>query len=469
MMKYILTFCITIFFVVVIRAQSGSIDSSFNTTDTGLANQGFSFVVNDMTIQSDGKIIVGGSFSNFNGTTTNYITRLNSDGTLDTTFNIGTGANNPIYCTAIQNDGKILIGGLFTLLNGTSINRIARLNTDGTIDNTFTIGTGFSLNDDLRVIVIQNDGKIIVGGDFTLFNGSIRNRILRLNPNGSLDNTFSIGNGFNNTVHDIKIQNDGKIIVGGNFTSFNGTTRNRIIRLNTNGTNDVSFNPGLGASSEIRTTSVQNNGKIIIAGNFTSFDGVVKNKMTRLNSDGTVDGDFSIGNGFDNIVYCSSIQSDDKIVISGNFNLFNGINANRIVRLNSDGSFDSTFNVGNGTNDYILATSIQNDGKIIIGGAFTSYNGTLKNRIARINNDQSLNTGLFENKGLIVYPNPVSNFLNIDTNKKIDLISIYNLQGQIVLESKNNEKINVESLTSGQYIMKIFSENTTQIKKFIKF
>jgi len=335
-MKYILTFCITTFFVFVIRAQSGSIDSSFNTSDTGLANQGFSFVINDMTIQSDGKIIVGGSFSNFNGTTTNYITRLNSDGTLDTTFNIGTGANNPIYCTAIQSDGKILIGGPFTLLNGTSVNRIARLNTDGSIDNTFTIGTGFSLNDDLKVIVIQNDGKIIVGGDFTLFNGSIRNKILRLNSNGSLDNTFNIGNGFNNTVHDIKIQNDGKIIVGGNFTSFNGTTRNRIIRLNQNGTNDTSFNPGLGASSVIRTISVQNNGKIIIAGNFTSFDGVVKNKMTRLNSDGTVDGDFSTGNGFDNIVYCSSIQSDDKIVISGNFNLFNGINTNRIVRLNSD-------------------------------------------------------------------------------------------------------------------------------------
>jgi len=93
----------------------------------------------------------------------------------------------------------------------------------------------------------------------------------------------------------------------------------------------------------------------------------------------------------------------------------------------------------------------------------------LKNRIARINNDQSLGTELFENKGLIVYPNPVSNFLNIDTNKKIDLISVYNLQGQLVLESKNNEKINVESLTSGQYTMKIISENKTQIKKFIKF
>lgn len=466
MIKKIIKVCLTSFVVFVSHAQSGSIDSSFNISDSGLANQGFNFVVNDMSIQSDGKIIVGGSFSNFNGTTANYITRLNSDGTLDTTFNVGIGANNPIYCTAIQNDGKILIGGLFTLLNGTAINRIARLNTDGTLDNTFTIGTGF--NNDLREIVVQNDGKIIVAGDFTLFNGSSRNRIIRLNSNGSIDNTFNIGIGFNNTVHDIYIQNDDKIIVCGNFTSFNGTARNRIIRLNSNGTNDTSFNPGAGASSEIRTIAMQNDGKIIIAGNFSSFNGVIKNSITRLNADGTVDGDFSIGNGFDNIVYCSIIQSDNKIVLTGNFSLFNGINTSRIVRLNTDGSFDNTFNVGSGINNYTLATAIQNDGKIIIGGAFTSYNGTLKNRIARINNDQSLNTGSFENKELILYPNPVSNYLNIDTNKKIDLISVYNLQGQLVLENKRSETINVESLASGQYIIKIISDNAAQIQKFTK-
>jgi uncharacterized delta-60 repeat protein len=467
-MKNILSFCLTTFLVIVIRAQSGSIDSNFNISDAGLINQGFNGVINDMSIQNDGKIIVGGSFSNFNGTTTNFITRLDSNGELDTTFNIGTGANNLVQSTAIQNDGKILIGGLFSSLNGTAINGIARLNTEGTLDNTFTIGTGFS-TDDLRVIAVQNDGKIIVGGDFTLFNGSIRNRIVRLNPGGSLDNTFNIGIGFNNTVHDIYIQNDGKIIVVGNFTSFNGTVRNRIIRLNSNGTNDTSFNPGTGATAEIRTIKPQNNGKIIIAGDFTSFNGVIKNKMTLLNTDGTADENFSIGNGFNNIVYGLIIQSDDKIVVTGNFNLFNGINANRIVRLNSDGSFDSTFNFGNGANDFILATLIQNDGKIIIGGAFTSFDGTLKNRIARINNDQSLNIRFFENEELILIPNPVSNILNINTNKKIDLVSVYNVQGQLVLESKVSSSINVESLTSGQYIIKIISENKTQIKKFIKF
>src|SRR5690606_21892439 len=111
----------------------------------------------------------------------------------------------------------------FNSFNGTARSRIARLNTDGSLDTTFNIGSGFNYR--VYSIVTQTDGKIIVGGEFTSFNGTPRNYIARLNTDGSLDTTFNVGTGFNLSVNSISPQTDGKIIVGGWFSSFNGTSR----------------------------------------------------------------------------------------------------------------------------------------------------------------------------------------------------------------------------------------------------
>ena len=111
---------------------------------------------------------------------------------------------------AIQSDGKILVGGTFFTYNGVSANRVIRLNSDGSVDNTFVTGTGF--NNYVLSIVIQSDGKILVGGGFTAYNGVSANRIIRLNSDGSIDNTFVTGTGFDNYVYSIAIQSDGKIL-----------------------------------------------------------------------------------------------------------------------------------------------------------------------------------------------------------------------------------------------------------------
>src|SRR5690606_36450331 len=155
--------------------------------------------------------------------------------------------NNSVLSTVIQADGKIIVGGDFTSFNGTIINRIARLNTDGTLDTDFNPGTGFNYG--VRSTVIQVDGKIIVGGGFTSFNGTIINRIARLNTDGTLDTDFNPGTGFSSGVYSTALQVDGKIIVGGDFTSFNGVSRGRIARLNTDGTLDTDFNPGTGVNN----------------------------------------------------------------------------------------------------------------------------------------------------------------------------------------------------------------------------
>ncbi|MFN6944977.1 MAG: T9SS type A sorting domain-containing protein, partial [Cytophagaceae bacterium] len=154
----------------------------------------------------------------------------NADGSLDEDFNPGSGfVGIDVQSLSFQSDGKILVGGSFTSYNGITRNRIARLNADGSLDESFNPGTGF--NAGVRSISLQNDNKILIGGEFTSFDGSPRNYIVRINTDGTLDEGFYPGTGFDRAVTSIATQSDGKIIAGGEFISFNGIGRNRIARL----------------------------------------------------------------------------------------------------------------------------------------------------------------------------------------------------------------------------------------------
>jgi uncharacterized delta-60 repeat protein len=369
----------------------GSLDTSFNTGSGANTSVATSF------IQPDGKIIIGGGFTSYNGTSLNRIARLNADGSLDTSFNAGSGANSIVYASSIQPDGKIIIGGSFVSYNGTSRTRIARLNADGSLDTSFDPGSG--ANDAVYTISIQSDGKIIIGGDFTSYNGTSRNTIARLNANGSLDTSFDPGSGATHTVQTISIQSDGKIIIGGYFTNYNGISRNSIARLNANGSLDTSFDPGSGTNTSVATSFIQPDGKIIIGGSFTSYNGISRNRIARLNADGSLDTSFDPGLGATHTVQTSSIQSDGKIIIGGDFTSYNGTSRNYIARLNADGSLDTSFNPGSGAFGIVRTSSMQLDGKIIIGGDFTHYNGIFRNRIARLNADGSLDTSFNPGSG----------------------------------------------------------------------
>ena len=294
---------------------------------------------------------------------------------------------------------------------------------------------------------------------------------------GTIDATFNPGTGATNTagnsnVRTTSIQSDGKIIIGGQFSSYNGIARNRIARLNTDGTLDATFNPGTGANYYVSTTSIQSDGKIIIGGWFTSYNGIVRNRIARLNTDGTLDATFDQGTGADNVVSTTSIQSDGKIIIGGNFTSYNGIAINRIARLNTNGTLDTSFNPGTGANGYgVGTTSIQSDGKIIIGGAFTSYNDIARNSIARINGGNELNTSDFEKNNIVIYPNPTHSVLNLSVNEGISLdkVTIVDSTGKVVLEQNENlTSINVEKLAKGVYILTAYSEGGKYQEKFIK-
>jgi uncharacterized delta-60 repeat protein len=340
---------------------------------------GFNNTVNIIKTQSDEKILIGGLFTVYNNVSSSRITKLNSDGSIDNTFTIGTGFDNSTTTIQIQSDGKTLVGGAFTSYNGTTSNRIIRLNSDGSNDNTFITGTGFGST--VNTIALQSDGKTLVGGLFTSYNGTTSNRIIRLNSDGSIDNTFSIGTGFNNPVNIIAIQSDGKILVGGLFTSYNGTTSNRIIRLNSDGSIDNTFITGTGFNNAIQIIQIQSDGKTLVGGAFTSYNGTTSNRIIRLNSDGSIDNTFSIGTGFNFNVNAIQIQSDGKILAGGTFGSYNGTTSNRIIRLNSDGSIDNTFITGTGFNNTVNTIQTRSDNKILIGGNFTTYNSLSSEKI----------------------------------------------------------------------------------------
>jgi uncharacterized delta-60 repeat protein len=134
-------------------------------------------------------------------------------GSVDVTYGVGTGANNRVNAIAIQPDGKAVLGGSFMAFNGVAVNRVVRRHRDGSADVGFNVGSG--ANSTVSVIALQPDGKVLVGGNFSIFNGAAVGKIVRLNADGSTDATFLMGTGFNARVNSIQVAADGKILVSG--------------------------------------------------------------------------------------------------------------------------------------------------------------------------------------------------------------------------------------------------------------
>lgn len=286
-------------------------------------------------------------------------------GSLDASFYPGTGANNNVFDIALQQDQKIIVAGSYTTFDGFANPYLNRLNHDGSLDFSFVVGSG--LDGWVKKLYVQSDDKIIVAGNFQHYNGTTRNGLLRLNANGTLDFSFNPGLGSIGLINALAVQSDGKLIVGGSFTSFNGSTQNRIVRLTANGTVDATFVTGNGFNGEVTALEIQSDGKIVVGGQFSSYNTTPSVYRTvRLNIDGSLDGSFwspSFNQGYPNDI---ALQPDGKILIAG----FDNGSTPLIRRLNSDGYVDATF-----LPPYLggcCASSIvyQNDGKVVVGGEF---------------------------------------------------------------------------------------------------
>lgn len=496
--------------------ENGTIDTAFNP------GKGFSQSTTSFQQQTDGKIVIGGSYGVFNNNVKHYLSRINPEGTLDYTFNPGNGADGSIRNIALQADKKMIIVGNFNSFNDSQNNRIARIDSDGNVDQTLQTGAGADLI--VRAVGVQDDNKIVAGGDFQTFNGIAKSYLVRLTSTGSIDNDFKIGYGPTDPVRDILIQPDGKILICGDFTVFNTKTANHILRLNIDGTIDTSFHPVSGANNPIYSMKLQSDNKILISGNFTTYDGISRNRVARINADGTLDTSFSVGTGANSIVNDIIIQADGKILVGGNFTIYNNFAVNRIIRLNPNGSRDASFTPGVGANATIETFVIQENGKILIGGSFTKYNNVNRNYIARLNTDGTLDlsfnkTASGANKAIYklinqddkflavgdftsynavgknritriiggeeetlgtvnlkiqkinIYPNPTSEKLFVSTESQLSRYDIYDFAARRISGynfEKENYTINVSSLRKGIYVLKLTdNEGRSQSTKFI--
>ena len=351
-------------------------------------------------VQPDGKIILVGRFSSVLGVPRNSVARLNVDGTLDASFDPNVGAGAEVHTVVVQADGKILLGGGIQSLrpNGAAVatprSGIARVNADGSLD----VGFDPNPNSHVESIALQADGKILIGGSFTTLrpsgavSGTFRVGIARVNADGSLDSGFTTS--VNSIVNCVAVQTDGKILLGGSFTTVqagvaasvvanNGaisSPRNRIARINADGTLDVGFNPNANGSVECMT--VQADGKILLAGNFTTLQPngaaspTARIVFARVNLDGTLDDGF-VPPGNDDI-YSLTLQADGKILVGDSMQ-------KHIQRLGSDGSLDTGFKPA--PNGIVRSVAVQSDGKVLVSGSFTTLNGSTRNGFARLLND----------------------------------------------------------------------------------
>lgn len=473
----------------------GTLDASF----TPVVNRD----VLAIAFQGDGKIIIGGEFTSVNGVTRNKIARLNTDGSLDTGFdpNAGSDSIRDVVSIAVRDDGKIAIYGSFETIGGVDVPPVVLLNTDGTLDNSFNaeLNTSFLVGGNVEFL---EDNKLLIGGSLsTPSSSSVDGDFARLNVDGSLDESFNpnidwsvnhfivddSGNAIlagwtsifsdNNShaaaivaddgnvdafnlglieritnssdvVLDAELQADGKIIVGGDFTSIDGVTRRNIARLNTDGSVDTSFNAS--TDEGVESLAIQSDGKVLIAGDLSEVSGVSISNLARLNTDGSLDATFTPNpnhrvrevitvsndnilisgwftqvtgqaqsdmalldpNGalvggfksdldFNSQIYELFEQSNGKFLVGGNFTEVNGVSRTYLARLDENGNLDASFNPTiDGAVRSIINTS---DGKTVIGGFFDNVGGEVHRHVAKLNSDGSVQSAFAPSFDSLVY------------------------------------------------------------------
>ena len=466
--------------------SDGSLDATFNAHVITTDPRGVHMNIDALVLQSDGRVIATGNLQAGDGVTTYRIARINNDGTRDPGFadafaasNLGSIATPFLRGLTLQPDGKVIVSGFFNLTAPAVRALIARLKTDGTLDTSFDAGiTG--IRQSVDTVALQTNGKVVVGGAFEDLRGAPAEDIFQFNPDGSRDPLFdSNGPGITANVQALVRQPDGKLLVGyrsisagGPITKLNAARLNGIGRLNADGTTDPTFTSPLGSGASVYQIALQSDGKIIISG----AGPVIGLIFARLNPNGTLDPSFvpssdvqgflalqsdgkilafvnissfsvSIGrlntdgrrdDTFPDVTFSGSInailvQPDGRLLVVGSFSGISRnsgfIERNNIARLNADGSVDTTFDPGAGTGSNAFGSGnvrtliLQPDGKIIIGGDFSSYNGMPRDRLARLNSDGSLDTSF----------NPV-NPTTRSTNEGVDALALQP-DGKVVVHS----------------------------------
>jgi len=468
-------------------------------------------IVLESALQSDGKIIISGAFTAYNNISVPSIIRLKSDLTLDNSF-LCTGPSTPGTTDVdVSPDNKIFCTGTFAAFNGVATKGIAMLKSDGSYDTTFNLGgTGLEGYNSMGYSSERlSNGKIVIVGDFKYYNTTQREYIVRVSPSGGLDSTFDGGSVTfaGGKAYFVTIQPNGQpnglILASGAFTTYQGVSSKGIVRITSSGAIDTAFSTAIGTGfggitmTDFDTVKlkVQTDNKIIAYGVFTSFNNISKNNIVRLNANGTLDTTFNSGTGFNGAVRSLVLEPDGKMIIGGEFTTYNGTAVKKIVRLTTTGVLDTSFSVGTGplgTGNIWTLTRQPYDGKVIVGGQFTTYNGISATNITRIapsvagsqqrtsetiwESEPEIDTNPIMRSGSVsIYPNPSEGIFNIDfkgyDEQKFDM-TIHNTLGQVIYKGvvtpQNTNQIDLTRFDSGSYFITLQTGNETINKIVVK-
>jgi uncharacterized delta-60 repeat protein len=352
-----------------------SLDTSFNT------GTGADGTIRCLALQQDGKILVAGMFTNFNDAAVEKIVRLNPDGSVDAAFTPHVPGN--IYAMALQADGQILIGGQ-GLWAKHPARRFIRLEPDGSRDAQFHGQAAY--NSDARAIAIQPEGGTLVGGSFTKVATMEHHGLIRLDSNDQMDDSFNTSTAGSAVVLSLASQPDGKIIVAGIFNNFGNASETHLVRLDADGTVDAKFNDAAYADENIRQVLLQKDGKILACGYSSDTNDVPSSYITRLNPDGSPDAGFHFAAKFGDAFWSMALQPDGKIIVGG-YNEINKQVRPILVRLNPDGNPDKSFQISDATGGCIWSVVVQPDGKILAAGVISGFGGAPCGNIVRLQNN----------------------------------------------------------------------------------
>ncbi len=375
-MKHLLI-CLVCLLPWAVQGQAYIIDTAFQS------GNGASGTVFGMDRLPDGRVLLGGSFSDYNSQMSPGLVRIHPNGQRDLSLQVGFGLSGRAHAVKHLGDGRFYAAGLFSAYNGTSINNLARFMPGGQLDTSFQPGSG--PNNEVLSMEIFPDGSVMLSGFFGQYQGQPVNQPIRVLPSGSLDTSFNPGGaGTSGLIDAIHRQADGRILLGGSFSTYNGQSANKIVRIHPNGSIDTSFRTGMGFAGNVRTLDVQADGKIVVGGTFVVYNGRTALRLIRLWPDGRVDSTFNTGTGVNATVRKVLARADGSIVVLGDFATYNGTTVNRVAVLSSTGQLLSGVNNCSGTNGSMQSAVELLDSSLLVGGGFTQAGGMTHRGVIRL-------------------------------------------------------------------------------------
>ena len=368
-------------------AAQGDVDPTFTVSITG----GTPTVVRAMAVQPDGKIVIGGDFTTVDGQLRPGLARLEANGSLDTTF-APTIYFSQVHAIHLAANGDILIGGQIYLSNFVSdLRQLVWIAPDGSTVRDIDLSSTLYYDDDNVVftMLVEDAGSIVIGGRFYYLQDTLTPGVARISAAGVVDPALGVGAGLQNDisgqlrVQSLARQADGKLVVAGQFLS---GTRRGLVRLNADDTVDQSFaSTGTDASGRINAVAIESDGQILVSGNFNDINSTFTPKLARLRADGALNlNHASVVLFYMGAPQTMRLQDNGQILLGGVLGPINNTNRNGIARFNPDFTLDPFYPNPNGVNGQVTSIGIDGAGRVLIGGFFSMVGGLAKPTMARL-------------------------------------------------------------------------------------